>query len=99
VATIGFALAAGFDLVVSVLLVIGLASGPPAAAWSDILTMLGVFASMGVMSLTGLLANFRWRAVWTKFPRKRQWSISWVAFGCVGIGHALVGWTLAACYM
>lgn len=96
VATTGFALAAGFDLVASVLRGVALLTIAPPGPKGPAYIALTIFLALGAASLTGLGANFRWRPAWARAARKRQWMIALAAFTAVGTGHALVGWMLAA---
>lgn len=88
-AIVSFALALGFDGVVSLMMIIGIALRPnPGWIAAGIVSLFVVLS--GSMA-TGLLVVARGRARWTRRPVARQWIHAGVIFVAVGLLHALIG--------
>lgn len=91
-AIVSFSLAAGFDGVVTTMLVGAcVVDPPPPPAWGWVATLLGSFAILSALCLGGvLLLATRRRRFW-RLPRRRQWTAAMVTFGAVGAFHAAFG--------
>ncbi|MCW5776713.1 MAG: hypothetical protein KIS87_09765 [Phycisphaeraceae bacterium] len=93
-AVVSFALALGFDGVVTVLLLVALALSP-----SPRLQPFGVVTAFGAMSaacLGGLLLLIHCAKAWVRVTPRAQWARAWAAFVLVGLGHAAFGIALWA---
>ncbi|QKK07310.1 MAG: hypothetical protein HND58_03500 [Planctomycetota bacterium] len=98
-----FALALGFDGVVSIIFLIALVTtsiaaffpppaGPPAAPpplFAFLLT--AFFIVLAATMAAGLLVVARSRPRWTRKPTRQQWKHAIVVFLSVGTFHALIG--------
>lgn len=91
---VSFALALGFDGVVTLLMLIALAISP-----SPRLEPFGVVTAFGAMSaacLGGLILVSHGRRAWVRASPRVQWARAWTTFVLVGLGHAAFGIALWA---
>ena len=91
-AIVSFSLAAGFDGVVTMMLVsLCVIDPPPPQAWAWAATLLISFTTLTALCLGGVtLLAARRRRFW-RLPRRRQWTAALVTFGAVGAFHAAFG--------
>lgn len=92
-ACISFALALGFDGVVSILMTTMITLHPPPAPaqFRQALTMLGWFAFLAICGGIGLIGLFRLRRSFMRLPRRRQWHVALALLGVVFGVHAIYG--------
>jgi hypothetical protein len=88
-AMVSFALALGFDGVVSIGLVTVLVL-EPAPFWQPY-GIVTLFVALAGGMLGGLLRVARRRSAWTKRTMRAQWLWAGVVFAVVGVVHAVVG--------
>lgn len=87
-ATLGFALACGFDWVaVVVMSAIMVHEGLPPAR-SPAMTLYAGLIVLGTASLAGLIVLLKSRRAWVRRPRSRQWRRSLMVFTTTGLMHA-----------
>ncbi|MFG0283479.1 MAG: hypothetical protein ACF8R7_03570 [Phycisphaerales bacterium JB039] len=97
-AIIAFALALGFDGVVTTLLTIGMGlatlygSGPPLLA---AVGLLGSFLLLGALSGAGLWWMLARRRQWRQAAPRVQWARAWAIFAAVFVIHASAGALMA----
>ncbi|MFG0242012.1 MAG: hypothetical protein ACF8R9_04415 [Phycisphaerales bacterium JB054] len=90
-----FALALGFDGVVSIILVIALTTSlastatPPPPPFAYVLT--SFFLVLAASMATGLFLVARSRHRWTRRPTRKQWTHATAVFCAVGLLHAAIG--------
>lgn len=94
-AIISFALALGFDGVVSIILLLALTTSlastntPPPPTFAFVLT--GFFILLAASMATGLVLVARGRHRWTRRPTRKQWTHATAVFLTVGLLHAAIG--------
>ncbi|MBI1190437.1 MAG: hypothetical protein GC200_07145 [Tepidisphaera sp.] len=95
-AALPFALGAGFDGVVSILLAFGLVAFPPrGGAVYRMLTILSIFVVLALVQLVVLQAMYRRRHRFLAMPRRAQWHRAFVLFAGVFFFHAIYGLVIA----
>lgn len=88
-AIVSFALALGFDGVVSLIMLIAIATSPN-IPWIA-LGICSLFLLLATSMATGLLVVARNRPRWTRRPTRTQWTHAIAVFLTVGMIHALIG--------
>ena len=94
-AMVSFALALGFDGVVSLVMLIALTTTlassavPPPPLLAFLLTLF--FILLAASMATGLLVVARGRHRWTRRPTRQQWKNAIIVFLSVGLLHAAIG--------
>lgn len=96
-AIVSFALAAGFDGVVTILMsTMMVLHGPPRGAGAlAVLGFLGTFAAMSVVCVALLLLTVRRRARWMRLGRDTQRRAAIAIFVAVLVTHSIVGLLLS----
>lgn len=97
-ALIGFALAVGFDAVTAMLMGMPLVA---TAGEDPIVVFVWItLASLGLVSVAGLVWVLMRRRWWMRLAPGRQWKLAWALFLGVGFLHAIAGavivWTLVS---
>lgn len=92
-ALVSFALGAGFDGVVSVVISIGLIFFPPSGAG---VRQAGLLLLSFVIGAAACGIGIWWlvtrrKSVWGRMARRRQWLIAWLIFAAVAGAHAAFG--------
>lgn len=88
-AMVSFALALGFDGVVSIMMILAIALSPNAGLIAFGIVSIFLLLSGGMAA--GLIAVARGQTKWTRRPIRNQWTIAGTIFVVVGGLHALVG--------
>ncbi|MBK7403730.1 MAG: hypothetical protein IPJ41_03615 [Phycisphaerales bacterium] len=88
-AIVSFALALGFDGVVSIMFTAMLVLNPT-QRWEPI-GMVTLFFLLAASMLAGVLLLVRRRTLWARRPLRQQWAIAIAIFLIVGLLHAAVG--------
>lgn len=86
---VAFALALGFDGVVSIMMITMLAL-QPAQNWQPF-GVVSVFVALTLGMLGSLLVVVRRRTAWSRWPLRRQWATSIGIFAGVGALHGTLG--------
>ncbi len=91
---VSFSLAAGFDLVVSLLFavmtVIFAQPGAP-ATWIGPAILLSILGSIGLACLGAIVLLVRRRFRWNRLSVRTQWRLAIATFLLVGLTHAVLG--------
>lgn len=96
-AVIACALAAGFDLVASVIFVVGMSfiliveGIPPGMPWGFLAAMLATILVPGVLCVIGLVLLLRKRKRWRVAPPRVRWNRGIAVFAIVLITHLVIG--------
>jgi hypothetical protein len=88
-AIVSFALALGFDGVITLIMCIGIAMAPNPGLIA--IGLVSLFLLLTGSMATGLIVVARGRTRWTRRPVKEQWALAGTIFVAVGGLHALIG--------
>jgi hypothetical protein len=90
---VSFALALGFDGVVSTIMLFAFTVNPPRGRgeWQLVLAIIGTFILLSVVALGGVLMMVRTRRRWMRRPPRQQWRWAMTAFGLTFVVHLLWG--------
>jgi hypothetical protein len=93
VAETSMALGAGFDGVVSVLMISALLIFPPPtpAAMRQVLVLVTLFLVLTLICVIGLMVGYRSRRRWAFWNRRRQWWTAAGVFLATALGHGVIG--------
>jgi hypothetical protein len=93
VALISFALALGFDGVVSTIMLFAFTVNPPRGRgeFQVVLAIIGVFLTLSALSLAGVVVLIRRRRTWMRRTPRQQWRWAGTAFALTFLVHLLWG--------